>query len=100
MVEIDQSVPRALVHVAVEPQHGEGLDRCRRQRVLEQPFQEYDLVVEQAVASERPLHLIERNGEIAVGVEVERRVCLQRPGDGGGKPANESAAITRRSTTP
>ena len=42
----------------------ERLNRRRRQRVLEQPFQEYDLVVEQAVAGERRLHLRERHGEI------------------------------------
>ena len=92
VIEGGQCVRRRFVHVAVEAQHGEPLDRRGAQRVLEPALEEHDAVVQEAVFGEIRFHLVERNRELldrvvfvpevgGIGLRVGRRKPLEGIGD-------------------
>ena len=64
VVEGGQRVHRRFIHVAVEAQHREPLDRRGAKRVLEPALEEDDAVVEEPVFGEVRFHLVERNREL------------------------------------
>ena len=92
VIEGGQRVRRRFIHVAVEAQHGEALDRRGGKRVLEPALEEHDAVVQEAVFGEIRLHLVERNRELldrvvlvaeigGIGFHVGRRKPRERIGD-------------------
>ena len=66
-VEVGQGVHGRLVEVGVEAQQRQLLDGSLRQRVLEPALEGLDLLVEQSVAAEVVLDLLEGDGELVVG---------------------------------
>ncbi len=92
IVESGERVHRRFIHVAVEAQHRQPLDRRGVKRVLEPALEEYDAVVQESVFGEIRFHLVERNRELLVGVvnvpairgvgfRVGRRKSFERIGD-------------------
>ena len=92
VIEGGQRIRRQFIHVAVEAQHREPLDRRGAQRVLEPALEEDDAVVQEPVFGEIRFHLVERNRELldrvvfvpevgGIGLCVGSRKPLEQIGD-------------------
>lgn len=82
------------VHVAIKPDDREGLIVQLVQRVLEETFDENDLLVEQSISTEMIFDLAARDGELGESMQFVSLSAGYLPGSGGGNPANESATYT------
>ena len=83
-----ETLDGGLVVVAVQTQHGQALDRCHAQGVLEPSLEEVHSIVEHAVAGEVRLHLFEAHRQFLVPRQIVRHV-LREVGAVGGRKALE-----------